>query len=177
MGFLVDPDSAVVWRGPMVMSAIQKLLRQVVWGRLDYLIIDMPPGTGDTQLTISQQIPISGAVIVTTPQKIAIIDAKKGVVMFQKVDVKILGIVQNMAFHECSNCSTRNYLFSNDGARKLANDIGVEVLGDVPLDERIMTCADNGSPFVVQHSDALAAKLYLEVARKVIERLPPPFPL
>lgn len=177
MGFLVDPDSAIVWRGLMVMQAIEKLLRRVAWGPLDYLVIDMPPGTGDTQLTISQHIPISGAVIVTTPQKIAMIDARKGVTMFKKVGVNILGIVQNMSYHQCGNCGTKHYLFNKDGAEQLAKDVQVDLLGDIPIDERIMQAADSGTPFVLNHADSPGAQTFREIAKKIVAKLPEPFPV
>ncbi|KAI1290312.1 Iron-sulfur protein NUBPL [Halotydeus destructor] len=177
MGFLVDPDSAIVWRGLMVMSAIDKLLRGVTWGPLDYLLIDMPPGTGDTQLSISQNIPISGAVIVTTPQKIALIDAKKAIVMFNKVDVNTLGIVQNMSYHDCANCHSRHHLFSKDGAKSLATEMDVRLLGDLPLDENIVSSSDAGVPFVLKYPDSPTSHVFRSMALKVLESLPEPFPV
>nr|CAG4634945.1 EOG090X0A5B [Alona affinis] len=149
MGFLVDNSSPVVWRGLMVMSAIDRLLRQVDWAPLDYLVIDMPPGTGDTQLSIAQNVPVSGAVIVTTPQKIALIDARKGALMFQKVGIPVLGLVNNMSHFSCPGCGTHSHIFGRTGAGALGNDIGLEVLVDIPLDTSIMEAADEGHPTVV----------------------------
>ncbi|XP_032240855.2 iron-sulfur protein NUBPL-like isoform X2 [Nematostella vectensis] len=179
MGFLVDDKAPIVWRGLMVMSAIEKLLRQVAWGGLDILLIDMPPGTGDTQLSISQLIPVAGAIIVTTPQDIALLDARRGAEMFKKVDIPVLGLVQNMSHYVCPNCSHKAYIFGQDGAKGVALDMGTEVLGDVPLDLDIRQTSDEGNPIVVLHPESLQAKAYQDIAAKVLDKLPPyiePFP-
>lgn len=154
MGFLVEEGAPIVWRGLMVMSAIEKLLRQVAWGELDVLVIDMPPGTGDTQLSISQLIPISGAVIVTTPQDIALLDARRGAEMFKKVHVPVLGIIQNMSHYVCPNCQHKAYIFGKDGARNVAKELDLELLSDVPLDIEIREMADSGRPIVVSQPDS-----------------------
>lgn len=146
MGFLIDPNDALIWRGLMVMQAIGQLLRKVKWGSLDYLLIDMPPGTGDVQLSIIQNIPVSGSVIVTTPQHIATQDAHKSIRMYQSVQCEILGIVQNMAGYRCSNCQTVNHLFGKDGAQRLAEQHNLSLLGDVPIDESIQLTCDQGRP-------------------------------
>ncbi|XP_067118546.1 iron-sulfur cluster transfer protein NUBPL isoform X2 [Centruroides vittatus] len=153
MGLLVDEKSAIVWRGLMVMSAIEKLLRQVAWGPLDYLIIDMPPGTGDTQLSISQNIPISGVVIVTTPQDIALLDVRRGTEMFRKVEVPVLGIVQNMSLFLCPKCGHATHIFGKEGTKKLAEELKLEILGDIPLDITIRETSDLGHPIVVSKPD------------------------
>ncbi|XP_013400142.1 iron-sulfur protein NUBPL [Lingula anatina] len=179
MGFLVDEGSPVVWRGLMVMSAIQRLLRQVAWGPLDYLVIDMPPGTGDTQLTLSQNIPISGAVIVSTPQDIALLDARKGAEMFKKVQVPVLGIVQNMSVFHCPKCGHEEHIFGEEGANKLAQEMGLEILGDIPLHTKIRELCDSGKPVVVSEEGSPQALAFKNIARKVVEKLPAwedPFP-
>ncbi|CAN8020387.1 unnamed protein product [Ixodes persulcatus] len=172
MGFLVDDKSPVVWRGLMVMSAIQKLLRQVAWGPLDYLVVDMPPGTGDTQLSISQNIPVSGVVVVTTPQPIALTDARKGAEMFQKVQVPVLGLVQNMSKLTCSNCGHQSHMFGKDGATELAREMALDILGDIPLDIEIRETSDNGQPIVVSNASSPQAEAYREIAKKVRGKLP-----
>lgn len=146
MGFLIDQNDALIWRGLMVMQAIGQLLRKVKWGELDFLLIDMPPGTGDVQLSIIQNIPVSGSLIVTTPQNIATQDANKSIKMFKSVNCEILGIVQNMAAYKCSNCKTVNHLFGKDGAKKLAEQHNLSLLGDLPIDERIQIACDQGIP-------------------------------
>ncbi|XP_055934632.1 iron-sulfur protein NUBPL-like [Argiope bruennichi] len=179
MGFLVDEKSPIVWRGLMVMSAIEKLFRQVSWGPLDYLVVDMPPGTGDTQLSIAQTIPVSGAVIVTTPQDIALLDAQKGAAMFQKVNVKVLGLVQNMNIFICPKCGEKSYIFGKEGAHKLASELQVEVLADVPLNILIRESSDSGQPIVAMQPDGELGKIYRRLAEKVVKNLPPwidPFP-
>uniref|UniRef100_A0A8C9VJ43 Iron-sulfur cluster transfer protein NUBPL n=1 Tax=Scleropages formosus TaxID=113540 RepID=A0A8C9VJ43_SCLFO len=154
MGFLVEETAPIVWRGLMVMSAIEKLLRQVDWGSLDYLVIDMPPGTGDVQLSITQNIPIAGAVIVSTPQDIALLDARRGAEMFRKVNVPVLGLVQNMSVFCCPKCQTMTHIFGADGARELASTLGVKVLGDVPLHVNIREMCDRGRPVVVSSPES-----------------------
>ncbi|GIY97481.1 iron-sulfur protein NUBPL [Caerostris extrusa] len=173
IGFLVEEKSPIVWRGLMVMSAIEKLFRQVAWGPLDYLVVDMPPGTGDTQLSISQTIPVSGAVIVTTPQDIALLDAQKGAAMFQKVDVKVLGLVQNMNAFICPKCGEKSFIFGQEGAHKLASDLNVDVLADIPLNICIRQSSDSGQPIVASQPEGELAVLYKNLAEKVIKGLPP----
>lgn len=167
IGFLVDPDQAMIWRGPMATQALEQLLRQTNWKDLDYLIVDMPPGTGDIQLTLSQRVPMTGAVIVTTPQDIALLDAKKGIKMFEKVGVPILGIVENMAVHICSNCGHAEHIFGADGGKKMAAEYQMDYLGALPLDIKIRLQADSGAPTVVSEPDSDVAALYKDVARRV----------
>ncbi|QNK69011.1 iron-sulfur cluster carrier protein ApbC [Variovorax sp. PAMC26660] len=167
IGFLVDQDQAMIWRGPMATQALEQLLRQTNWKDLDYLIVDMPPGTGDIQLTLSQRVPMTGAVIVTTPQDIALLDAKKGIKMFEKVGVPILGIVENMAVHICSNCGHVEHIFGADGGKKMAAEYQMEYLGALPLDIKIRLQADSGAPTVVSDPDGEVAGLYKDLARRV----------
>ncbi len=167
IGYLVDADQAMVWRGPMVSQALQQLLNDTRWDNLDYLVIDMPPGTGDIQLTLSQKVPVTGAVIVTTPQDIALLDARKGVTMFQKVGIPILGMVENMAIHVCSHCGHAEHIFGEGGAARMAADFGVDVLGSLPLDMGIRLAADGGTPTVAADPDGKVAELYKAIARKV----------
>jgi ATP-binding protein involved in chromosome partitioning len=167
IGFLVDQDEAMIWRGPMATQALEQLLRQTNWKELDYLIVDMPPGTGDIQLTLSQRVPMTGAVIVTTPQDIALLDARKGIKMFEKVGVPILGIVENMAVHVCSNCGHVEHIFGADGGKKMAAQYGMEYLGALPLDINIRLQADSGTPTVVADPDGEVAGIYKSVARRV----------
>ncbi|XP_024268607.1 iron-sulfur protein NUBPL isoform X2 [Oncorhynchus tshawytscha] len=171
MGFLVEDVAPIVWRGLMVMSAIEKLLRQVDWGLLDYLVIDMPPGTGDVQLSITQNVPIAGAVIVSTPQDIALLDARRGAEMFRKVNVPVLGIVQNMSVFQCPKCNHQTHIFGADGARALADTLGVQVLGDIPLHLSIREMSDRGQPVVVSSPDSPEAEAYRKVATAVVQRL------
>ena len=171
IGFLVEPDQAMIWRGPMATQALEQLLRQTNWKDLDYLIIDMPPGTGDIQLTLSQRVPMTGAVIVTTPQDIALLDAKKGIKMFEKVGVPILGIVENMAVHVCSNCGQVEHIFGADGGKKMAADYGMDYLGALPLDMSIRLQADSGKPTVVADPDGEVAQIYKKVAREVAVKI------
>jgi ATP-binding protein involved in chromosome partitioning len=167
IGFLVAQDEAMIWRGPMATQALEQLLRQTNWKDLDYLIVDMPPGTGDIQLTLSQRVPMTGAVVVTTPQDIALLDAKKGIKMFEKVGVPILGIVENMAVHVCSNCGHVEHIFGADGGKKMAADYKMDYLGALPLNMQIRLQADSGKPTVVSDPDSEVAALYKDVARKV----------
>uniref|UniRef100_A0A8C3AQY1 Iron-sulfur cluster transfer protein NUBPL n=1 Tax=Cyclopterus lumpus TaxID=8103 RepID=A0A8C3AQY1_CYCLU len=171
MGFLVDDVAPIAWRGLMVMSAIERLLRQVDWGSLDYLVVDMPPGTGDVHLSISQNIPVAGAVIVSTPQDIALLDARRGAEMFKKVNVPVLGLVQNMSVFQCPNCAHRTHIFGSDGARQLAAALGVRFLGDVPLHLNIREMSDRGTPVVVSSPDSPEAQAYRKVASAVVQRL------
>ncbi|KAL1790491.1 hypothetical protein HispidOSU_017806 [Sigmodon hispidus] len=174
MGFLVEETAPVVWRGLMVMSAIEKLLRQVDWGQLDYLVVDMPPGTGDVQLSVSQNIPISGAVIVSTPQDIALMDAHRGAEMFRKVHVPVLGLVQNMSVFQCPKCKHKTHIFGADGARKLAQTLDLDILGDIPLHLSIREASDMGRPVVFSQPESEEAKAYLHIASEVVRRLQPP---
>jgi ATP-binding protein involved in chromosome partitioning len=167
IGFMVEPDQAMIWRGPMATQALDQLLRQTNWADLDYLLVDMPPGTGDIALTLSQRVPLTGAVIVTTPQDIALIDARKGLKMFEKVGVPILGIVENMAVYCCPNCGHTEHVFGADGGRRMAEQYGVEHLGSLPLALSIREQADNGRPTVVAEPSGEIAALYEAVARRV----------
>ena len=171
IGFLVAQDEAMIWRGPMATQALEQLLRQTNWKDLDYLIVDMPPGTGDIQLTLSQRVPMTGAVIVTTPQDIALLDARKGIKMFEKVGVPILGIVENMAVHVCSKCGHTEHIFGQDGGRKMAAEYSMDYLGALPLDINIRLQADNGRPTVVADPDGEVAALYKAVARQVAVKI------
>ena len=182
MGFLVDEDAPMIWRGPMVQSALQQMLGDVAWGELDVLVVDLPPGTGDAQLTMAQRVPLAGAVIVSTPQDIALLDARKALNMFRKVDVPVFGIVENMSYFLCPSCGHRSEIFSHGGARATAERYGVDFLGEIPLDLVIREHTDAGRPPVVSQPDGPQAAAYLEVARKVIAKLAPadaaarPFP-
>ncbi|KAL7992505.1 hypothetical protein Chor_016761 [Crotalus horridus] len=165
MGFLVEETAPIVWRGLMVMSAIEKLLRQVDWHQLDYLVIDMPPGTGDIQLSISQNIPIAGAVIVSTPQDIALLDAHKGAEMFRKVNVPVLGLIQNMSVFQCPKCKHETHIFGADGVKKLAKTIGIDVLGDIPLHVHIRETSDSGKPIVISQPQSNVEKWILALKK------------
>ncbi|GAA0534538.1 iron-sulfur cluster carrier protein ApbC [Pigmentiphaga daeguensis] len=167
IGFLVNQDEAMIWRGPMATQALEQLLRQTNWGDLDYLIVDLPPGTGDIQLTLSQRVPMTGAVIVTTPQDIALLDAKKGIKMFEKVGVPILGIVENMAVHICSQCGHAEHIFGEGGGKRMAEQYGMDYLGALPLDIKIRLQVDSGKPTVVADPDGEVAGIYKAVARQV----------
>ena len=167
IGFLIDPDQPMVWRGPMVTSALNQLLNQTQWEDLDYLIVDMPPGTGDIQLTLSQQVPVSGAVIVTTPQDIALLDARKGLQMFRKVSVPILGIVENMSTHICSECGHEEPIFGSGGGESMAADFDVELIGSLPLDLSIREQTDSGEPTVIAEPDGPNAQAYRHAARRM----------
>ena len=167
IGFLIDPDTPMVWRGPMVTQALEQLLKDTNWREVDYLVVDMPPGTGDIQLTLSQKVPVTGAVIVTTPQDIALLDARKGLKMFEKVGVPIVGIVENMAIHVCSKCGHAEHIFGEGGGERMCRDYGVPFLGSLPLDIRIREQADSGRPTVVADPDGPVAQTYKAIARKV----------
>jgi ATP-binding protein involved in chromosome partitioning len=171
MGFLVEEETPMIWRGPMVISALTQMLREVAWGELDLLIVDMPPGTGDAQLTMSQQVPLAGAVIVSTPQDIALIDARKGLNMFRKVEVPILGLIENMSTFVCPKCGEQSDIFGHGGARSEADRLGVPFLGEVPLHMDIRTNSDGGTPVTVSNPDGPHAKIYKEIASEVIARL------
>jgi ATP-binding protein involved in chromosome partitioning len=171
VGFLIETDTPMVWRGPMVTQALEQLLSETKWRDLDYLVVDLPPGTGDIQLTLAQKVPVTGAIIVTTPQDIALIDARKGLKMFEKVGIPILGVVENMAVHICSSCGHAEHIFGAGGAEKMSKDYGVEVLGSVPLDIRIREQVDSGRPTVVSDPDGPVAAIYRDIARKVAARI------
>ena len=171
IGFLVDQDEAMIWRGPMATQALEQLLRQTNWRDLDYLIVDMPPGTGDIQLTLSQRVPMTGAVIVTTPQDIALLDAKKGIKMFEKVGVPILGLVENMAVHVCTQCGHVEHIFGADGGKKMAASYGMDYLGALPLNMQIRLQADSGKPTVVADPDGEVAAIYKAMARLVAVKI------
>ncbi|MDG4884588.1 Mrp/NBP35 family ATP-binding protein [Mesorhizobium sp. WSM4884] len=171
MGFLVDEETPMIWRGPMVMSALTQMLREVEWGPLDVLVVDMPPGTGDAQLTMAQQVPLAGAVIVSTPQDLALIDARKGLNMFKKVDVPLLGIVENMSYFLAPDTGKRYDIFGHGGARREAERLGVTFLGEVPLEMGIRESSDAGSPVVVAKPDGAEAKIYRDIAKKVWDRV------
>ncbi|MFC5504387.1 MULTISPECIES: Mrp/NBP35 family ATP-binding protein [Hyphomicrobiales] len=168
IGFLIDEETPMIWRGPMVISAITQMLREVAWGELDVLVVDMPPGTGDAQLTMAQQTPLAGAVIVSTPQDLALLDARRGVAMFKKVEVPILGIVENMSYFICPECGTRSDIFAHGGARHEAERLGVPFLGEVPLAMPIRETSDSGRPIVASDPDSAHAKAYLAIARQVM---------
>ena len=171
IGFLIDMDTPMVWRGPMVTQALEQLLKDTNWRELDYLVVDLPPGTGDIQLTLAQKVPVTGAVIVTTPQDIALIDARKGLKMFEKVGIPILGVVENMSFHLCPKCGHESHIFGSGGAQKMSQEYGVEVLGQLPLDESIRSQADSGKPTVVSEPDGKAAEIYRRIARRVAVKI------
>jgi ATP-binding protein involved in chromosome partitioning len=171
MGFLVPEDAPMIWRGPMVMSAIEQLLRDVAWGELDVMVVDLPPGTGDAQLTLAQRVPLTGAVIVSTPQDIALIDARKGLNMFRKVDVPVFGIIENMSYFECPNCGHRSEIFSHGGAHREADQLGVEFLGEIPLDAKIRETSDAGQPIVVADPSSPHAKAYVAIAARVWDKV------
>ncbi|PPD21172.1 MAG: ATPase, partial [Methylobacter sp.] len=171
IGYLVDAGQAMIWRGPIVTNALQQLLRDTNWSDLDYLIIDLPPGTGDIQLTLVQQIPVSGSIIVTTPQDIALIDAQRGLAMFEKVNVPVLGLVENMSMHICSNCGHEEAIFGHGGGRVMAETNRIDFLGALPLDIHIREFADSGRPTVVADPEGRPTQIYKEIARKVSAKL------
>jgi ATP-binding protein involved in chromosome partitioning len=171
IGFLIEADTPMVWRGPMVTQALEQLLRETNWRDLDYLIVDMPPGTGDIQLTLAQKVPVTGVVIVTTPQDIALIDARRGLKMFEKVGIPILGLVENMSIHICSNCGHKEPIFGEGGAQRMSRDYGTELLGQLPLDIKIREQADSGRPTVVAEPDGPIAEEYRKIARRVAVRV------
>jgi ATP-binding protein involved in chromosome partitioning len=171
IGFLVDEETPMIWRGPMVTQALEQLLNDTNWDSLDYLVVDLPPGTGDTQLTLAQKVPVSGAVIVTTPQDIALLDARKGLKMFEKVEVPVLGIVENMSTHICSNCGHEEHIFGEGGGSSMAKQYNVDLLGSLPLDIRIRAETDSGKPTVVAEPDARISQIYREIARKTAAKL------
>ena len=167
MAFLVEEETPIVWRGPMVQSALEQMMRDVAWGPLDVMVVDMPPGTGDTQLTMAQKVPLAGAVIVSTPQDIALIDARKGLNMFRKVDVPVLGLIENMSYFCCPNCGHRTEIFGHGGARREAERLGMDFLGEIPLDIAIRETSDDGRPIVAADPDGEHARAYLAIAERV----------
>ena len=167
MGFFVPEDTAVVWRGPMIHTAIQQFFRDVVWGELDYLLIDLPPGTGDAQLTISQLVPLTGAITVTTPQEVSLHDVRKGMMMFQKVNVPLLGIIENMSYYVCAHCGTREEIFSHGGGQRAAEKLGIPFLGNIPIDPAIRAGGDSGMPLVVSNPDSPQSKAFKSIAEKI----------
>jgi ATP-binding protein involved in chromosome partitioning len=171
IGFLIDNDTPMVWRGPMVTQALEQLLKDTRWRELDYLVVDLPPGTGDIQLTLAQKVPVTGAVIVTTPQDIALIDARKGLKMFEKVGIPILGIVENMSIHVCPNCGHESHIFGEGGAARMCKDYGTELLGQLPLDASIREQADSGKPTLVSDPDGKVSAIYKQVARRCAVRI------
>ncbi|HMF26357.1 MAG TPA: iron-sulfur cluster carrier protein ApbC [Pseudolabrys sp.] len=171
IGFLIDEETPMIWRGPMVMSAITQMLREVEWGKLDIMVVDMPPGTGDAQLTMAQQVPLKGAVIVSTPQDLALIDARRGVAMFKRVNVPVLGVVENMSYFVCPSCGTRSDVFGHGGARKEAERLGVHFLGEVPLHMTIREKSDAGLPVVATEPDGPHAKIFRDIAAKVRDQV------
>jgi ATP-binding protein involved in chromosome partitioning len=171
IGFLIDPESPMVWRGPMVTQALEQLVNETKWRDVDYLVVDLPPGTGDIQLTLAQRVPVTGAVIVTTPQDIALIDARKGLKMFEKVGIPILGIVENMSLHTCSKCGHEERIFGEGGGERMGKDYSVELLGALPLDISIREQADSGMPTVVADPDGRVAQIYKQIARRVAVKI------
>jgi ATP-binding protein involved in chromosome partitioning len=171
LGFLMDVDQPVIWRGPMVMKAVEQFLQDVAWGKLDFLLIDLPPGTGDAQLTLTQKIQLSGAVIVTTPQDVSLIDARKGLAMFQKVNVPVLGIVENMSYYICPKCGHREEIFKHGGGKKTADQLRVPFLGEIPLDPKVAIGGDAGEPIVSAEPDSAVAAAYLRIAQEVTKQL------
>jgi len=171
IGYLIDEEAPMIWRGPMVTQALEQLLRDTNWRDLDYLVVDLPPGTGDTQLTLAQKIPVSGAVIVTTPQDIALLDARKALKMFEKVEVPVLGIIENMSTHICSNCGHEEHVFGEGGGQRMAQQYGVDLLGSLPLDISIRENADEGHPSVIADAEGRIAQIYRDIARRVAAHL------
>jgi ATP-binding protein involved in chromosome partitioning len=171
IGFLVEPETAMIWRGPMVMGALEQLMGQVAWGALDIMVVDMPPGTGDAQLTMSQRVPLAGAIIVSTPQDVALIDARRGVKMFEKVNVPVLGLIENMSYYCCPKCGDRAELFGHGGARAEAANMGVEFLGELPLKLEIRLLADAGTPIVAARPETAEAATYRAIAARLWAKL------
>lgn len=171
IGYLIDPTTPMVWRGPMVTGALQQLLNDTRWDNVDYLIIDLPPGTGDIQLTLAQKIPVTAAVIVTTPQDVALLDVRKAMVMFQKVNVPVLGVIENMSTHTCSHCGHQEAIFGEGGGTTLANEFNTELLGSLPLAIKIREQADGGKPIVAAEPDSEIAKLYNDIAKKIMTKI------
>jgi len=167
MGFLIDDDAPLIWRGPLVMKAVEQFLHDVVWGELDVLVIDLPPGTGDAQLTLVQKTPLSGAIIVTTPQEVALVDARRGLKMFQKVGTPVLGIVENMSYFVCPDCGAKTFIFGSEGGARASRELGVPLLGRIPIEANITESGDLGKPVVISHPEGDTAKAFQEIAKKV----------
>lgn len=171
IGFMIAEDNPIVWRGPMVMGALEQMLRDVAWGEIDVMVVDMPPGTGDTQLTMSQRVPLAGAVIVSTPQDIALLDARKGLNMFRKVEVPILGLIENMSYYVCPNCGHRDEIFAHGGAQRAAAEMGVPFLGEIPLELKIRTTSDEGVPIVASEPESPHTRSFMDIAQRLWETL------
>jgi ATP-binding protein involved in chromosome partitioning len=171
MGMLVPQDQAVIWRGPMLHSAVQQFMREVAWGELDYLVVDLPPGTGDVSLSMAQSVPVAGAVVVTTPQAVSVSDVRKAVAMFRQLKITVLGVVENMSHFVCGHCHERTDIFGNGGGRRMADDLGIPFLGEVPIDTRVRSGGDEGQPIVAAAPDAPAAQAFVEVAGKVAQQV------
>ena len=171
LGLITDPDTPVIWRGPMVMKALDQFLSDVKWGTLDFMIIDLPPGTGDAQLTMTQKVPLSGAVVVTTPQDVALIDARKGLAMFRKVNVPVLGIIENMSYYICRHCGEREEIFGHGGGHRTADMLGVPFLGEVPLDPKVVVGGDSGEPIVILDPQSTAAAAFREIAKTIVGQM------
>jgi len=171
LGLITDPDTPVIWRGPMVMKALDQFLTDVKWGELDFMVLDLPPGTGDAQLTLTQKVPLTGAVIVTTPQDVALIDARKGLAMFRKVNVPVLGIVENMSYYICKHCGERTEIFGHGGGRKTAEMLGVPFLGEVPIDPKVVVGGDTGEPIVVMDPESSAAQAFRDIAARIVKQI------
>lgn len=171
IGFLIDEETPMIWRGPMVTQALEQLLNDTQWRDVDYLIVDLPPGTGDTQLTLAQKVPVTGAVIVTTPQDIALLDARKGLKMFEKVEVPVLGIVENMSIHICSKCGHAEHIFGAGGGQRMADQYHIDLLGSLPLDMSICESTDAGKPSVVADPEGKIAQIYRDIARRIAAKL------
>lgn len=171
LGLITDPDTPVIWRGPMVMKALDQFLTDVKWGTLDFMVIDLPPGTGDAQLTLTQKVPLTGAVVVTTPQDVALIDARKGLAMFRKVNVPVLGIVENMSYFICRHCGEREEIFGHGGGRKTADMLGVPFLGEVPIDPKVVVGGDTGAPIVASDPTSAAAMAFMSLAKQIVQQV------
>jgi ATP-binding protein involved in chromosome partitioning len=171
MGFFVDPDQAVVWRGPMLHSAVQQFLHEVSWGELDYLVVDLPPGTGDVSLSMAQSVPMAGAVVVTTPQDVSVSDVRKAVAMFRQLNVPVLGVVENMSGFVCGHCGERTEIFGSGGGRRMADALGIPFLGEIPIDPTVRSGGDEGTPIVVSHPDSPAAKALSAIAGQVAAQI------
>ncbi len=171
MGMLVPPDQPVIWRGPMLHGAVQQFMRDVAWGELDYLIVDLPPGTGDVSLSMAQSVPVAGAVVVTTPQAVSVSDVRKAVAMFRQLNITVLGVVENMSYFACGHCGERTEIFGNGGGRRMAEELGIAFLGEVPIDTRVRSGGDEGQPIVAAAPDAPAAQAFSEVAGKVAQQV------
>jgi ATP-binding protein involved in chromosome partitioning len=171
MGFLIDDDAPLIWRGPLVMKAVEQFLRDVVWGELDALVIDLPPGTGDAQLTLVQKTPLSGAIIVTTPQEVALVDARRGLKMFQKVGTPVFGIVENMSFFACPDCGKKTAIFGSEGGAKSSRELNVPLLGQIPIEAKITESGDAGTPIIVQHPEGESARAFDEIAKSISQKM------